>query len=45
MPLHIITPCHRVVGANGSLTGFAGGLKTKQFLLAFERGQTGAASE
>src|SRR3546814_15278900 len=41
-PVSIITPCHRVVGANGSLTGFAGGLKAKQFLLAFE--QIGRAS-
>lgn len=35
-PLSIIIPCHRVVGANGSLTGFAGGLKAKEFLLQLE---------
>ena len=36
-PISIILPCHRVVGANGSLTGFAGGIETKQELLAFEK--------
>lgn len=35
-PLSIIVPCHRVVGADGSLTGFAGGIETKAGLLAFE---------
>lgn len=35
-PLPIIVPCHRVIGANGSLTGFAGGLPTKRWLLEFE---------
>lgn len=35
-PLSIIVPCHRAIGANGSLTGFAGGLETKRFLLALE---------
>jgi methylated-DNA-[protein]-cysteine S-methyltransferase len=35
-PLSIIVPCHRVVGADGSLTGFAGGLETKAALLALE---------
>ena len=35
-PLSIVVPCHRVVGANGALTGFAGGLETKAALLAFE---------
>ncbi len=37
-PISIIAPCHRVIGANGALTGFAGGLKAKQALLALERG-------
>lgn len=36
-PISIITPCHRMIGSDGSLTGFAGGLATKQFLLAHER--------
>ncbi len=35
-PLPIIVPCHRVIGANGSLTGFGGGLETKKFLLNLE---------
>ena len=35
-PLTIIIPCHRVVGSNGSLTGYAGGLKRKQALLNLE---------
>lgn len=35
-PISIIAPCHRVVGANGALTGFAGGLETKARLLALE---------
>jgi methylated-DNA-[protein]-cysteine S-methyltransferase len=37
-PISIIAPCHRVVGANGALTGFAGGLETKARLLALEGG-------
>lgn len=36
-PISIIVPCHRVVGSNGSLTGFAGGLDAKRWLLAHER--------
>jgi methylated-DNA-[protein]-cysteine S-methyltransferase len=35
-PLSIVVPCHRVVGKNGSLTGYAGGLKRKQLLLDLE---------
>lgn len=38
-PIAIIVPCHRVIGANGSLTGFGGGLPRKRFLLALEQGQ------
>lgn len=36
-PISIIAPCHRVIGASGSLTGFAGGLDVKARLLALER--------
>lgn len=36
-PISIIVPCHRVVGSNGSLTGFAGGVDTKRWLLAHEQ--------
>ena len=35
-PLPIVLPCHRVIGADGSLTGFGGGLPTKEFLLRLE---------
>jgi methylated-DNA-[protein]-cysteine S-methyltransferase len=35
-PISIIAPCHRVIGSNGKLTGFAGGLKAKAFLLGIE---------
>jgi methylated-DNA-[protein]-cysteine S-methyltransferase len=35
-PLSIVVPCHRVVGKGGALTGYAGGLKRKQFLLDLE---------
>lgn len=35
-PISIIAPCHRVVGANGALTGFAGGLNAKRYLLGLE---------
>lgn len=37
-PISIIAPCHRVVGANGALTGFAGGLERKAWLLSHETG-------
>lgn len=36
-PISIMAPCHRVVGADGALTGFVGGLETKQVLLDLER--------
>ncbi|MBT1073776.1 methylated-DNA--[protein]-cysteine S-methyltransferase [Geobacter grbiciae] len=36
-PIDIIIPCHRVIGADGSLTGYAGGLERKAALLALER--------
>jgi methylated-DNA-[protein]-cysteine S-methyltransferase len=35
-PIGVIIPCHRVIGANGSLTGYAGGLPIKQYLLELE---------
>lgn len=35
-PLPIVVPCHRVIGSNGSLTGFGGGLEAKRFLLDLE---------
>ena len=38
-PISIIIPCHRVIGSNGSLVGYGGGLPIKQALLALERGQ------
>jgi len=38
-PIAIVIPCHRVIGANGSLTGFGGGLPTKRALLDLEQGQ------
>jgi len=37
-PIPIVIPCHRVIGADGSLTGFGGGLDTKRRLLDLERG-------
>lgn len=37
-PISLIIPCHRVVGAGGSLTGYAGGLEKKEKLLAWEKG-------
>ena len=46
-PIPIIVPCHRVIGANGSLTGYGGGLDAKRWLLALEAAHTGlfAAAE
>jgi methylated-DNA-[protein]-cysteine S-methyltransferase len=43
-PLSIIAPCHRVIGSNGELVGFAGGMETKQFLLELERQGSGGAT-
>jgi methylated-DNA-[protein]-cysteine S-methyltransferase len=37
-PIAIVIPCHRVIGANGKLTGFGGGIDVKEKLLALERG-------
>ncbi|MBA2659901.1 MAG: methylated-DNA--[protein]-cysteine S-methyltransferase [Nitrosospira sp.] len=39
-PISIIAPCHRVIGASGDLTGFAGGLRAKKILLTLEIGNT-----
>lgn len=36
-PISIVVPCHRVIGANGKLTGFAGGLSIKEYLLDLEQ--------
>jgi methylated-DNA-[protein]-cysteine S-methyltransferase len=35
-PLPIVLPCHRVIGSSGAMTGFGGGLPTKEFLLRLE---------
>jgi methylated-DNA-[protein]-cysteine S-methyltransferase len=43
-PVCLLVPCHRVVGAGGKLTGYAGGLARKQFLLDLEAGVAGRAS-
>ena len=40
-PVGVIVPCHRVVGANGTLTGYAGGLERKRWLLAHEKAGAG----
>lgn len=39
-PIAILIPCHRVVGSNGSLTGYAGGMDRKTWLLGLEQGQS-----
>jgi methylated-DNA-[protein]-cysteine S-methyltransferase len=39
-PIAIVIPCHRVIGADGSLTGYAGGLEAKRWLLDHEAAQT-----
>ena len=44
-PISIIVPCHRVVGSGGALTGFAGGLDSKAWLLEHERSVLGVGSE
>lgn len=41
-PLPIVIPCHRVIGADGSLTGYGGGLRVKEHLLALEGARSGA---
>jgi methylated-DNA-[protein]-cysteine S-methyltransferase len=44
-PLAIVVPCHRVIGSDGRLTGYAGGLERKSFLLAHEARVLGAAAQ
>lgn len=44
-PISIVVPCHRVIGADGSLTGYGGGLERKRFLLALEGGSPRIAAE
>jgi len=36
-PILVIVPCHRIIGANGTLTGYAGGLSKKQWLIEHEK--------
>lgn len=43
-PIGIIVPCHRVIGSNGSLTGYAGGMDRKRQLLQLERANTNSCS-
>jgi methylated-DNA-[protein]-cysteine S-methyltransferase len=43
-PIAIVVPCHRIVGKSGALTGYAGGLRRKESLLARERAPEGAAA-
>jgi methylated-DNA-[protein]-cysteine S-methyltransferase len=44
-PIAIVVPCHRVIGSDGSLTGFGGGLEAKRFLLDLERCATGRPAQ
>jgi methylated-DNA-[protein]-cysteine S-methyltransferase len=41
-PISVVVPCHRVIGADGSLTGYGGGLERKRLLLELERAHAGA---
>lgn len=43
-PISILVPCHRVIGASGKLTGYAGGVDKKEWLLAWEGAATAAAT-
>ena len=43
-PIWLVVPCHRVIGASGALTGYAGGIDVKRRLLAHERGAIAAAA-
>jgi methylated-DNA-[protein]-cysteine S-methyltransferase len=44
-PVAILIPCHRVIGADGSLTGYAGGLEIKRRLLEIERAEAVAGQQ
>ncbi len=44
-PVAIVVPCHRVIGANGSLTGYGGGLERKRWLLEHEQGEKGTYAQ
>ncbi|HET8816417.1 MAG TPA: methylated-DNA--[protein]-cysteine S-methyltransferase [Pseudidiomarina sp.] len=44
-PISIVIPCHRVVGTNGSLTGYGGGLDKKEWLIALERSHTSGIAQ
>ncbi len=44
-PIPVIIPCHRVIGSDGALTGFGGGLPTKRYLLQLEAGNVGLFAE
>ena len=44
-PISIIVPCHRVIGANGTLTGYAGGMRAKQWLLDHEQRHVGERAQ
>ena len=44
-PISIVAPCHRVIGSTGKLTGFAGGLDAKAYLLGLERSNAGRADK
>jgi methylated-DNA-[protein]-cysteine S-methyltransferase len=44
-PVGVIVPCHRVIGSNGSLTGYGGGMKRKQWLLEHEGARTPSIAE
>mgnify|MGYP000335798630 FL=1 len=44
-PLAVVVPCHRVIGANGTLTGYAGGMDKKRWLLEFEASHSNANAQ
>ena len=43
-PISVVVPCHRVIGANGSMTGYGGGVWRKQWLLEHERAHAGGGT-